>query len=558
MNKEDEPITTIGETRLDDTDIDDTLSEQEPAVLRANTEDTKDNLGENNPLDTAMAVAKEVLLKVPEDCGAAFEAEAISALSYIHKHSPADYQRIRRELKKANKDVSIVDLDKLIQATVRERSYAQTHHGYATDILDRLTIGDWRPVGYQGSLYIADLAKNIWVKCPPEQLVRMIATNHDAKLNCAKSYDYNGIAQHALLLAGNDAFFEDAPIGLASLDLFYEIKDGEIYVEPLSPSHRQRVKIEVELKKQPTPMFDLFLHEAFQSSVPGEEEQQLVLLQEIAGAIMLGLMAKHHKAVLFYDPFGRAGKGTLERILRELVPAAFVTSVTPFNWDREYYLASLAGARLNVVGELPDSKPIPAAAFKTVTGGDLLTGRHPTHRPISFKNEAAHLFMSNHLINTSDHSEAFFTRWLLVEFPNSRVKNGKPIDPDLPERIIKEELPGIASWALNGALRLMKNNKFSKSAVHDRLMETWRRHANSLEEFIFECCERGSENTVRRSYLYERYVIWCRESGRHPFSKAKVKELLTHNIVLGISWASLDGYEIFRGIKLIQEEFHAM
>ena len=57
---------------------------------------------------------------------------------------------------------------------------------------------------------------------------------------------------------------------------------------------------------------------------------------------------------------------TLERILRGLVPSSFITAVSPFGWNKEYFVASLAGARLNVVGELSDEQPIPAAIFKTV------------------------------------------------------------------------------------------------------------------------------------------------------------------------------------------------
>jgi len=64
-------------------------------------------------------------------------------------------------------------------------------------------------------------------------------------------------------------------------------------------------------------MFVAFLHETFVSEHAGEEEEQVTLVQEIAGAIMLGLMPKHQKAVLFYEPYGRAGKGTLERIQRQ-------------------------------------------------------------------------------------------------------------------------------------------------------------------------------------------------------------------------------------------------
>jgi len=326
-----------------------------------------------------------------------------------------------------------------------------------------------------------------------------------------------------------------------------------ISIEPLSPSQLQRIKLNITPEPRETPLFNKFLHETFESSIPAEEEEQLILVQEIAGATMFGIMARHHKAVLFYEPYGRAGKGTLERILRELVPSSFVTAVSPFNWNNEYYLASLVGARLNVVGELPDNKSIPAAAFKTVTGGDLLTGRHPTHRPISFMNEATHLFMSNHLINTVDHSEAFFARWLLVHFPNSRLKSGLPLDPDLANRIIKNELSGIANWAMIGAQRLMANGAFSISSAHIRLMDKWRRNSNSLEEFIFECCDLGSGTSIRRSDFYKEYKIWCGDNGRHPFAKGKVKELLAHNIGLGISWASLDGHEIFRGVRMKSE-----
>ena len=221
-----------------------------------------------------------------------------------------------------------------------------------------------------------------------------------------------------------------------------------------------------------------------------------------------------------------------------------------------YYWLKLGahlGSRFNSVGELPDSKSIPAAAFKTVTGGDLLTGRHPTHRPFTFTNEAAHLFMSNHLIFTKDYSEAFFTRWLIVEFPNSRLLKDLPIDPDLPGRIIGNELSGIAFWALTGGMRLMANGKFSESIVHDRLMAKWRRSSNSLEEFLYERCEFNSNEYVRRAEFYKQYKEWCSENGRHSFKKGRVKDLISSKIGLGITYTTLNGIDIFRGVKLKED-----
>ncbi len=499
----------------------------------------------------ANGLVQRLLIKAVEDCGAPFEPDAIEALRTIQNVKPADFQRIRAALKKSNKGISVVNLDKAMKLAATETVVvAQTHHGYALDVVDKFTVNDWRPVGYEGTLFRVDRASNLWVEVPFDAIVHQVTGNHDAKENCERGSDYKAISQHVISISTNDEYFADAAVGLATPGGFYQIKDGQIEVSPLVPAHRQRVMIDVTPRDMPTPLFDKFLHDTFQSITPGEELAQIVLVQEITGAIMVGIAHKYQKAVLYYDPFGRAGKGTLEGIQRWLVPPAFHSAVSPFKWDSEYYLASLAGARLNVVGELPDDKPIPAAAFKTVTGGDLLTGRHPTHRPISFKNQAAHVFMSNHLINTTDHSEAFFARWEIVEFPNSRLVSGLPLDTDLAANIVAAELPGIAFWALQGAARLIENGAYSKSSAHDRLMTQWRRRTNSLDEFIFECCDLNADATTKRSTFYQAYTIWCKDSGRKPFAKSKVKDLLAHNIVHGIKHASLDGYEVFRGIQL--------
>lgn len=500
----------------------------------------------------AAGVAKRVLVKAADDCGAPFESDAVDALRIIQNAKPAEFQRIRSQLKKANKGISVVNLDKAIKSATSSdvAVIAQTHHGYACDVLDKFTTDVWRPVGCEGSLYRVDRASSLWVEVPFDEIVHQVTANHDAKENCERGSDYKSIAQHVISIAAKNDYFLDAPVGLATPAGFYKIIDSKIDVVPLTPAHRQRVMINVTPEETPTPLFDAFMHETFQSSTPDEESQQIALVQEITGATMTGIAHKYQKATMDYDPFGRAGKGTLVNIQTELVPPAFRSAVSPFKWDGEYYLANLAGSRLNVVGELPDDKPIPAAAFKTVLGGDLLTGRHPTHRPITFKNQAAHLFMSNHLINTTDHSEAFFARWNIVEFPNSRTVSGLPLDPDLAERIIETELPGIAFWALQGAARLIANGAYSKSSAHDRLMTQWRRRTNSLDEFIFECCDLGDEFSSNRAKFYQVYTAWCKDSGRKPFAKSKVKDLLAHNIVHGIKHSTLDGYEVFRGVRI--------
>jgi putative DNA primase/helicase len=480
----------------------------------------------------------------------AVEQSTIEALATIKRNSVQTYEKTKLVLKDANAKVAMGTIDRLVGGHIRSVDGPATHHTFAKSILRSLKNGQWSPVSYEGVLYVLDAATNIWVRRHASALAKLAAEMHNGAENCTRKSDYQGIAEHAVDISASDDFFSCAAVGLACRDSFFRISANEIVVEPLTPDHRQRVRLPFLPAPIDTPLFKAFLHDTFRSSAEHEEEEQVRLLQEVCGAVMTGILARYQKAVLFYDLYGRSGKGTMERIMKELVPDEFIAAVSPFKWEDEYYVVQLAGARFNVVGELPDNKPLPANSFKTILGGDPVTGRHPYQAAFKFRNEAAHLFMSNHLINSTEHSEAFFARWLALHFPNSLLASGKLQDSTLPDRIIAAEMPGIAYWALEGARRVLHQRGFSPSRVHERLIATWRRRNSSLEEFIHEECSLGADLKVKRSEFYARYKVWCEEAGRRPFSKAKAKELLEANLPLRIKWASRDGYEVFLGVAL--------
>ena len=502
-------------------------------------------------LTRASAKIDAAMPEVQADSAAALKDEVVSSLVAIKQAKPSEYQRKRAALKHANGKVSLAALDQRREGVGSGKEYSPDppwlRQGTAGGVdrrhleaggLSQRSVRRRARIPVCGSAYLWGPWSSMWPSCTTARTTAVGAPT--TRPSPSMQYHWPKISQ----------FFAAAPIGIACPGGFYQLVGDRITLVPLTPEHRQRVMLTITPSQQPIPQFEAFLHDTFASEAAGEEEQQIALVQEIAGAIMLGLMPRHQKAVLFYEPFGRAGKGTLERILRNLVPENFVTAVSPFRWSHDYHVATLAGSRLNVVGELPENEAIPASSFKSVIGGDLVTGRHPTHRPITFTNEAAHLFMSNHLITTKDQSEAFYARWLVVDFPNSRLRSGLPIDPGLAERIITNELPGIAHWALEGAKRLIANGDFSESTAHERLMAKWRRSTSSLAEFIHECCELRADCQVRRSEFYSSYTHWCSESGRKPFSKSRVKELLEHNIGMGVRLVEVNGYEVFRGLKL--------
>ena len=469
-------------------------------------------------------------------------------LHMIKRETGATIPDLRRDLSRARK------------SHAKEESFMATHAGYAGSLIERLTEKSGvKPVAVEGMIYVYSESKGIWRGTMTPDFAVDVAKLFDGQENCNRRSDYLAIAQQAysMLAEGNESFFMDAPVGLACKGRFYRVADnGKIEREELDHTHRQRVLSPVQPQVGEMPMFTKFLDDALKGDSDNEQRD---LLQEVMGSILLGLMARYEKVLLVKGP-GRSGKGTLMKIIQASLPREVISAVSPFNWEGEYYLANLAGKRLNVVGELPDDEPIPAAIFKSVTGRDTLTGRHPSHRPFNFKNEAAHIFNSNHFVYTKERTDTFYNRWILMEFRNTLVNREEDQDVDLAEKIISDELPAIMAWSLQGAKRLQDRGRFKVTKTHRMLMRQWRHRTSTLIEFLLdkEVCRIGSGKmfVVRRPEFYRVYTDWCKESNRRPMGKIKLYDEFDD---IGVSELGVTkgtdkaGNDVIRGICLTSE-----
>jgi P4 family phage/plasmid primase-like protien len=507
-----------------------------------------ETVGTLKTVDNTRKVVQDIIKKLGEvSLTSASEGQILKAIKQATGDSIAD---LRRDLAKARKEHA------------KEESFMATHAGYAGNLIERLEQkGGVNPVGVESMIYTFSESRGVWKGTLIPDFSVQVAKLFDGQENCSRRNDYLAIAQHAysVISDGKETFFQDAPVGLACKGRFYSVnKKGVIEKEELDHTHRQRVLSPVQPKFGDTPKFDAFLQQTFKGD---PDDEQILLLQEVMGSIILGLMARYEKVVLMKG-LGRSGKGTIMKIIESMLPSDVRSAVSPFRWDGEYYLANLSGKRLNVVGELPDDIPIPSAEFKSVTGRDTLTGRHPTHRPFTFRNEAAHVFNTNHFVYTKDHSEAFYSRWLLLEFRNSLIGREDEQIVTLADDIIAEELPAIMAWALQGAKRLEDRGFFPTTKIQLKMMAQWRHRTSTLIEFLLdrEVCRLGDGRvtSTKRTEFYRAYTEWCKDSNRRPMGKMKLYDELDGYGVqqLGVKQGTdAKGNDVIRGIVVGNENW---
>ena len=465
-------------------------------------------------LETAKSRIQQLVAK--NDTGAWFEEGSMEALIVIQSLSTPEYQRTKSKIRET-KGLSITDIEKEIRRNSEELRLSElTHNVISKSLLADMTTEDTTsPISCYGEIH--RYRDGIWIPFSDNKVSAYVAdSRYDGQNICRLGAHYQAIAKIMYAQGIDDNFFQSAQMGVATAKHFYCITEqGNIVKSSLDSSHRCRFKLPFEPNNQPTPLFGKFIDEAFASKNALETQQQKLVLQEVIGGALIGGLAQFHKAVIFYGAT-RAGKGVLVKIIQAMLPQEAISAVSPFKWDHEYHLAAMAGKRLNLCGEFPEDNQIPAAAFKQIVGGDPISGRNPAGRVFTFVADASQIFSCNYLPYCREQSESFYNRWQAIHFPNSVPADKR--DPKLADKIIESELGGVLQWALYGAARLIKQQHYSESIVHDRLMSEWRIRSDSVAAFcasegrklIIDYEQQQNEKMPTKNF-YSAYENYCHE-----------------------------------------------
>lgn len=172
-------------------------------------------------------------------------------------------------------------------------------------------------------------------------------------------------------------------------------------------------------------------------------------------------------------------------------------------------IARLAGARTVFASESEDGARFNEAKVKTLTGGDMLTGRFLFQNPFEFRPSHKLWLASNHKPVIRGTDEGIWRRILLIPF--DVTFRGEHKDPTLKRRL-REELPGILAWAVRGCLEWQRDGLGVPTDITDATSE-YRREMDTLAAFLADRCEEGKRYFVTSAALYKAYRDWCDETG---------------------------------------------
>lgn len=236
-------------------------------------------------------------------------------------------------------------------------------------------------------------------------------------------------------------------------------------------------------------------------------EERIQYLLEWVGAALLGIAHRWKDSPLLYG-VKDSGKSRVLDAIAHLFPPGSRRNIPLHSLSGEYYRAGLAGARLNVVSELPAREILDGEAAKAILSGDPVTARHPHGRPFTLVPRCAHLFAANALPPTLD--RALADRLVLLDCPTAVPVAEQ--DAMLAERLCAEA-PGIARLALDAVPALLARGRFLRPASATASGREWVDGSDTVAAFAAERLRASTAQAVSGATVYDMYRQWCARHG---------------------------------------------
>lgn len=251
------------------------------------------------------------------------------------------------------------------------------------------------------------------------------------------------------------------------------------------------------------------------------------------------------KAVLLFGDAG-TGKSTLLRLLEAMIGSHNISNVTlrglsEGTFDR----AQLFGKIANIAGDLDSRFLEDSSTLKQITGQDTIQAQHKFQQLFSFRAFAVPLFSANKLWRSSDTTEGYFRRWVIIPFQHKvdRTVNFR-------EEALFEEASGIFNKAMIGLRRLMSNGEFTMSGEAMRVFEEFRTESDVVRLWLSSddgLDLRDEKARTRKTLVYGRYKLWCIENGFKPTSSVELYKSLKN---LGYSTVKYNGNDSYKSISI--------
>lgn len=261
-------------------------------------------------------------------------------------------------------------------------------------------------------------------------------------------------------------------------------------------------------KEADCPRFKQFLLEIFDGV-----QEKVDLVQEMLGYCLLN-DCRYQVSFLFTGT-GSNGKSVLMEVMNRLFHQDNISYVSMSQLTSDFGRFLLRGKKVNIATEIKSDVKGTEEIFKQLVCGEPTTGSLKHKDIITFSPTCKFIFSVNDALKTTDVSDAYFRRYIVIDFPMKFVtrvpmaSNERLADPTLKEKLFAE-LSGIFNFAVEGLKRLQKNKGFTTTEEQEKNIKALKELNNPLLVFVEEELKSMPEGKWwQKEDIWKKYTTWC-------------------------------------------------
>lgn len=216
-----------------------------------------------------------------------------------------------------------------------------------------------------------------------------------------------------------------------------------------------------------------------QQVLPDEHKRNV--LQEFIGMIYIDRKKASVEKCLIMLGSGANGKSVVYNVIRSMVGPDYVSTFSPGQLVTDLGKYGVIGKRLNCCSEVQATDAI-TGALKPLISHEAVQGKGLYQDYVTLRCPPI-IFILNELPPMPDKSYGFFRRQIIMKFDQTIPPHQQ--DRMLASRIIRDDLPAVFNWAMEGRRRLEANGyEFTKSSDIDRVVSQARKDNNPVLAYL--------------------------------------------------------------------------
>jgi P4 family phage/plasmid primase-like protien len=161
------------------------------------------------------------------------------------------------------------------------------------------------------------------------------------------------------------------------------------------------------------------------------------------------------------------------------------------------------------------------AIFKSVTGNDTINVEFKRKNGFDYKNYAKVTMLTNTVPISTDKTDGFYRRWIIIDFPNKFKDKFNVL-----EQIPKQEYKNLARKCIRLLKELLENGEFNNEGTIEERREIYERKSNPVSSFIKEKVVNDPEGFILRRHFAQELRKWCIEKGYRILTNKEITKVM--------------------------------